>query len=152
MCDSSSVDTLVWVDMQGNEESLEALPDDYAFPRISPDGTKVALNVGFEGNEDIFIWDITRKILDRLTFNEGNDISPVWTPDGKRIIFRSTPIGEEMGKGKSWTAKRPPVESGLYFSEIFDIKLQGLPDGKYDKCIFKASHLLPDLTNVIDIR
>jgi len=40
-------------------------------------------------NEDIWIWDIVRETMTRLTFFEGRDIQPIWTPDGNRIVFYS---------------------------------------------------------------
>jgi serine/threonine protein kinase/Tol biopolymer transport system component len=81
--------TLVWVDLEGNEETISAPPDFYQFPDISPDGTKVALTVTRDGNRDIWIWDLIRENLSRLTFDEARDVAPLWTPDGKRIVFMS---------------------------------------------------------------
>jgi serine/threonine-protein kinase len=81
--------TLVWVDRNGKEEPLGAPLNLYRFPKISPDGTKVAMTVipGGEGNNDLWIWDLARKTLTRLTFEGRNNLSPVWTPDGKGITF-----------------------------------------------------------------
>jgi eukaryotic-like serine/threonine-protein kinase len=81
--------TLMWVDRKGKAEPLAAPANIYSFPKISPDGTRVALSVETGGNQDIWIWDIARKILTRLTFNKGIDRSPIWTLDGKRIAFVS---------------------------------------------------------------
>jgi Tol biopolymer transport system component len=80
--------TLVWVDREGNEESLGAPPNDYGYPKISPEGTRVALTVGGD-NDDIKIWDTLRKTLSRLTFDEAADLQSIWTPDGDRIVFAS---------------------------------------------------------------
>jgi Tol biopolymer transport system component len=80
--------TLFWVDRKGKEEPLELPPDLYRFPRISPDGMKVALTIVDE-NWDIWILDRVRKTQTRLTFSESTDAFPVWTPDGKRIVFYS---------------------------------------------------------------
>jgi Tol biopolymer transport system component len=77
--------TLVWVDRNGKEEIIEAEPGDYLDPRISPDGTQLAL----ETSGDIWIWDMLRKNLRRLTLDGPSNYAPVWTPDGKRIIFGS---------------------------------------------------------------
>jgi serine/threonine-protein kinase len=84
--------TLVWVNRQGREEPIDAPPRTYNYPRISPDGTKVALDIRDQDN-DIWIWDVTRETLTRLTFDLGSDRFPVWTPDGRRIAFTSMRAG-----------------------------------------------------------
>jgi eukaryotic-like serine/threonine-protein kinase len=87
---ASSGRTLVLVDGQGKEAPLGAEPQNYIYmPRISPDGTRVALTILTGGNYDIWIWEMARKTMTRLTFNEGTDIWPVWTRDGKQIIYSS---------------------------------------------------------------
>jgi Tol biopolymer transport system component len=83
---SASGYTLVWVDGEGKEESLGAPPNQYLFPKISPDGTRVALTILGE-NYDIWIWDLARKTMTRLTFDKASDIQPIWTPDSKRILL-----------------------------------------------------------------
>jgi len=80
----------VWVNRNGKEEPLATAPNDYRSPRISPDGTKIALAVGGKSygmNGDIWIWDIVRETISRLTFATGD--TPLWTPDGKQIVFSS---------------------------------------------------------------
>jgi Tol biopolymer transport system component len=89
--------TLVWVDQKGREEPLAATPNSYGLPRISPDGTKVALTISTgEFSGDIWTWDFIRENMTRLTFNEGS-VGPVWTPDGKRIAFASTLERDNVG-------------------------------------------------------
>ncbi len=80
--------TLVWVDWMGKEAPIAAPPNDYFFPRLSPDGTKVALTITSRQKGDIWIWDFARETMTRLTFNEASR-APLWTPDGKRIVFAS---------------------------------------------------------------
>jgi serine/threonine protein kinase len=81
--------TLVWVDRKGKEEPLAAQPDKYCGPTISPDGTKVAMTIGYGGGKaDIWIWDIVRETMTRLTFNEAGEY-PLWSRDGQRIAFWS---------------------------------------------------------------
>jgi serine/threonine protein kinase len=86
--------TLVWVDLEGNEETIPTFPGTFAYPDISPDGTKVALTVERDGNMDIWVWDLIRENLSRLTFDEAEDLTPMWTPDGKRIVFASFRDGD----------------------------------------------------------
>ena len=80
--------TLVWVDRTGKEEPVAAPPRAYQHPRLSPDGTRVAL-CSIDQENDLWIWDLRRATLTRLTLDPGTDWFPVWTPDGRRIIFSS---------------------------------------------------------------
>jgi len=60
---------------------------------LSPDGSKLALQLNGETTSDIWIYDLTRDTLTRLTF-EGNNLIPVWTPDSKRVAYRSNKNGQ----------------------------------------------------------
>jgi len=86
---SDQSSTLVWVDLEGNEDSLTATPDIYGNIKISPDSTRVALARTVNENRDIWIWDLVRKTMTRLTFHDADDLLPIWTPDSQRIIFGS---------------------------------------------------------------
>jgi Tol biopolymer transport system component len=79
---------LVWVSRDGHEEPIAAPPRAYVYPRISPDGTRVALEV-WDEDRDIWVWNLARETLTRLTDNPGRDGFPVWTRDSQRIIFGS---------------------------------------------------------------
>ncbi len=78
---------MVWVDHQGNVEPLAAPPRSYMRPRLSPDGTQVAVEVLLD-KRDIWIFDIPTGELRRLTF-EGSNRSVLWSPDGQRVLFGS---------------------------------------------------------------
>ena len=84
--------SLVWMDRRGHEEAIPAPPRSYVSPRLSPDGTKIAIDARDQEN-DIWIFDLARKTLTRLTIDPAIDGYPVWTPDGRRIIFESTRTG-----------------------------------------------------------
>jgi eukaryotic-like serine/threonine-protein kinase len=79
---------LVWVDRQGHETAIPAPLHAYFSPRISPDGNRIAVWVA-EQDSDLWLWDATRLTIARLTFTPGIDTYPVWTPDGRRLIFGS---------------------------------------------------------------
>jgi eukaryotic-like serine/threonine-protein kinase len=80
--------TLVWVDRQGHETPLAAPPRPYAAARISPDGTRIALDIRDQQN-DIWIWDMRREAMTRMTFDPSVDMCPAWTLDSKRIVWAS---------------------------------------------------------------
>ena len=91
---------LVWVDRDGQEEAILAEAQQYRGPRVSPDGTRVAVDVSAGGNTDVWIWHLARATLTRLTFDAGVDGSPIWTPDGGRVVFSS----DRNGGGLFWKA------------------------------------------------
>ena len=80
--------TLVWVDRRGREEPLAAPARAYRYPRLSPDGMKVAVEAQ-DQEHDIWIWDLARQTPTRFTFDPAPDIYPVWTPNGRQLAFRS---------------------------------------------------------------
>ena len=83
--------TLVWVDRSGKAEPLPLPPASYLYPRLSPDGRYLAVEM--EGpNHDVYVYDFTRAVLTKIT-TDGLSHDPVWAPDGKRIVFRSWQVG-----------------------------------------------------------
>jgi eukaryotic-like serine/threonine-protein kinase len=58
-----------------------------AMPRVSPDGRRVAVIRTTQANADIWVLEGDR--ASRLTFDAGLDISPVWSPDGSRVVYLS---------------------------------------------------------------
>ena len=83
--EASRVQTLVWVDRQGREEPFEAPSGRYLAPRLSPDGNRVAIEIV----NDIWVYDRTRKAFTRVTADPSFDMVPIWTPDGRDVIFSS---------------------------------------------------------------
>ena len=84
--------TLVWVDRQGRETPIPTPPRAYLAPRLAPDGTRAAV-YAVDQEQDLWLWDLVRATLTRITFGPGTDASPLWTPDGRRLIFSSERAG-----------------------------------------------------------
>jgi serine/threonine-protein kinase len=89
---SGAARTLVWVDRQGHELPTGTPPRFYAFPRVSPDGARIA-TMTMEQNPDIWLWHLARPTLTRLTTDPAADTEPVWMPDGRRVVFSSNRAG-----------------------------------------------------------
>ena len=82
---------VVWVDRLGQSQSLIEAPAPYARVMISPDGRFLAVDV-HGANTTVWLYDIVRETMRRLTF-EFDNANPIWTPDEKRIAFRSSRTG-----------------------------------------------------------
>ena len=84
--------SLVWKNRQGREEPINAPIRSYYNLRLSPDGTRLALDIRDQEN-DVWIWDLARRTPTRLTLDSNLDGHPVWTPDSRRVIFSSARAG-----------------------------------------------------------
>ena len=84
--------TLVSVDRQGKVEPLPYEPRGYEEPRFSPDGKRLAVTFRAD-NPDIWILDISRGSSARLTFEAGEDETPVWTADGGKVTYSADRAG-----------------------------------------------------------
>jgi eukaryotic-like serine/threonine-protein kinase len=83
---------LVWVDRRGVEQPVTEKRGGYVLPRLSPDGQRIALLTIAENLGDIAIYEIARDSFFSLTL-EKSDVAPIWTPDGKRVVFSSARAG-----------------------------------------------------------
>jgi eukaryotic-like serine/threonine-protein kinase len=89
---------LVWVNRNGAEEALTTPLRAYRNPRLSPDGQRIAVEIE-ERTSQVWLYDIARGTLSRLTLEGSTSGNPVWTPDGARITFGST---NREGAGLFW--------------------------------------------------
>ena len=83
--------TLVWVDRNGKPDSVNAPARAYEAPRLSPDGSQVAVMIA-GATQDSWVITLARGDATRLR-GEGSNQFPLWTPDGKRVVYRATRAG-----------------------------------------------------------
>lgn len=83
---------LTWLDRRGQQlGTLDSAFDAYDDPaRISPDGSKIVMTRSSADNTDIWVHDLSRGVTQRLTSNPAPDQSPIWSPDGKKLVFSSS--------------------------------------------------------------
>jgi len=103
--------------------------------RLSPDGERVALHVR-DDEDDIWVYDLDRGAMTRLTFEPGEDETPVWSPDGRFIAYRSTRsrLAQGAAGGGSVVARTASDGSGteevLWESEHHVHVVDWTPDGR----------------------
>jgi len=105
--------------------------DRYQQIRLSPDGKKLAVTL-FElgsGTADLWLFDISRQAKSRLTFDESNDVMPVWSPDGESIAFQSGRTG--TGDIYIRRASGGAAAELLYSGNQIDAPEDWSPDGAY---------------------
>lgn len=92
---NSAARRLTWVDRTGTAVGFAGEPDasDLGFPELSPDGRRVAMVRMVQGNQDVWLQDLVRGGMTRLTFDAAGDVDAVWSPDGMRLAFMSNRTG-----------------------------------------------------------
>jgi serine/threonine-protein kinase len=88
-----SQSTVQWLEQSGKLQPLISAPSPYKEIHFSPDGKRLALVRDEQGNPDIWVYDMKRGSLTRLTFGGANE-GPVWSPGGQYLAYRS---GRGMG-------------------------------------------------------
>ena len=106
--------SLVWIDSAERIEPVAMTPDAYAVPKLSPDGNKVVMVVSDGINTRLWIWDFTRENLMPLTPETSHCLAPIWSTDGKRIVYFSYDEGRIGIYSKAWdgTGKTETLYSG----------------------------------------
>jgi serine/threonine-protein kinase len=117
---------LVWVGRDGSAEPLKAPAKAYEHPRISPEGKRVVLGITGD-SPNIFLYDIAANSLKQIT-TEANNAIPIWTRDGKRIVYRSTKAGpwNVFWKNADGSGNAEQLTNSQYLTEPTSFS----PDGK----------------------
>ena len=82
---------LLWRDRTGRDLEVVGDPGNYGNPSLSPSGDRVAFNLSDArtGKQDVWIRDLARGVSSRFSLGPGNNIRPLWSPDGTTIVFSS---------------------------------------------------------------
>jgi serine/threonine-protein kinase len=85
---SKGVGSICWLDRAGKTQALDLEAARYTYPRLSPDGTRLAYVITQGSNSDLWIYDWQRNAKTRLT-NGRVTRDPIWGPDGRFVVFES---------------------------------------------------------------
>ncbi len=118
---------LAWMDRQGHMHPLLDTLRSYFSARVSPDGNKIVTDIN-AANDDVWLYQISRGTLTRLTFAGGNNNFPLWSPDGRYVVYNAE-------KGRAPNIFRRPwdgsgVEERLTDDPNTQTPLSFTPDGK----------------------
>jgi len=120
--------SLVWVGLDGSEEVLNVPPMNFTYPRLSPDGRRIAIDARWP-DSDIWVWDIERELATRVTNDPAENALPVWYPNGRKLAFGDGRSGatniyvSEVDTGRAAEPLMPTDRRQLPFSIS--------PDGRY---------------------
>ncbi|HYJ93225.1 MAG TPA: protein kinase, partial [Vicinamibacterales bacterium] len=86
---------LVWLDREGRRLGTLGEPADYGDIVLSPDGRRAAVSVldAAVNTRDIWVFDISRGVRTRVTFDPSDDVAAAWSPDSTRLVFASNRAG-----------------------------------------------------------
>jgi serine/threonine-protein kinase len=133
--------SIYWMDREGKFTPLRQTPGNYTNPMFSPDGKRLALEINDGKRTDIWVYEWERDALTRLTFAGEANVSPVWTPDGQRIVYSSRETG---GALNLWWIRADGAGAAQRLTESKNPQYarSWRPDGK-----FLAFHELNPSTN-----
>ncbi len=80
---------LMAVATDGSERALFADAKEYAFPRLSPDGRRLAVTVRESDRRDVWLLDLNSQTPTRLTSDGTENDRAEWSSDGKRVLYRT---------------------------------------------------------------
>jgi Tol biopolymer transport system component len=92
---TGSLQNVAYINRNGAFESLKLTPANYEYPRISPDGKRVAVGIDDGKEANIWTYDLSRtNAIRQLTFGGGRNRFPVWSADGQYVAFQSDRDGD----------------------------------------------------------
>ncbi len=130
---------LVWVDRRGQRASAVGESADYGGLRLSPSSDRCAVEIRDprSGGIDVWVLDLVRLSMTRLTSGAHISDCPTWSPDGSSIVFSSHRARgwDVYQRGVTTTA----MEQLLAASEDTKTPTDWSPDGRYLALAVSAS-------------
>jgi serine/threonine protein kinase len=119
---------LTWLDRTGKHLGNVGDPGLLGRIRISPDGRSAALSSSPGGNQDIWIYDLERRLPRRFTVDPAREMDAIWSPDGRTVVFNSARKGPFDLYRKN--ADGTGAEELLYADDISKTPSSWSPDGR----------------------
>ncbi len=121
---------LLWVERSGKEVDAIGDPAEWGDVWPSPDGKRLVVDLSERSTRpDLWIRDLVRGTNTRFTFDPASETAPLWSPDGRRIVFSSNRKGTYNLYEKD--AAGTGEERELLPSETFDVPSDWSRDGRF---------------------
>ena len=129
---------MAWMRRDGTMTVMRALRRDWRAPQFSPDGKRIVFHLDDGRQLNIYTYEWARDFTTRLTFDPSVDSNPLWSPDGRSIVFSSTPSVKQMsnlywvsadGSGEPHRLTESPVRQ-LDARDIRNTKIDAVPQGR----------------------
>jgi Tol biopolymer transport system component len=92
--DAGGLARMVWLDGSSAAPTAAVTqPARYLWPRLSPDARQVAVTVLEASDYDLWVYDFVAGTRRRIAGGPGNQGAPVWTPDGRFLVYNDTSAG-----------------------------------------------------------
>lgn len=111
---NNSSRSFLWIDQARTAKAIAVQSRLFQDPRVSPDGQRVVFEISNEG-EDIWVLDLRRDAMTRLTFDPGEDETPVWSPDGTWVAY----AGSHSGTGAARNVFRKSADGSGSEEQVF---------------------------------
>lgn len=86
-------------------------------PAFSPSGDQIAFVSNVDGDDELFLYNIRTKEIEKLTNNKAQDFAPSFSPDGKEIVFVSN--------------MHDPYKWEIYKLDVANKRIKRLTNNKY---------------------
>ena len=93
--ENASAAPLEWLTRDGKTTPIRATPANWSGVQIAPNGLRLAFALTDTANMDVWTYDVARDAPTKLTTDPGVDRNPVWTPDGRRLVYASSRRGAQ---------------------------------------------------------
>ena len=118
---------LVWYDRAGKPQGMLGEPAPIGQFRLAPDGRRIAMSSASPGGADLWMMEVDRGVTTRLTSRPGISIHPVWSRDGRTILFASGSPFNLFRKD----ANGAGAEQRLTESPNLQFPMDWSPDGRF---------------------
>jgi len=122
---------MMWMRRDGAMTPMRSVPRDWRSPQFSPDGKRIAFHVDDGRQLDVYTYEWARDFTTRLTSDPAVDSYPVWSPDGRTIVFASS-RGVKQLANLYWASADGSGEAHrLTTSDDRQLATSWHPSGKY---------------------